>query len=160
MKQIEITLHLPSVAPLLDVVKEVADSLGAELAVPLGLGEIDAGLREVWRAELLATQQAETRRLLSLFDRQFFESGKIIVDEQNAEAVLRACAALCHPLHRRLGTVLPEQFLAENVKVDQLGEPVRRALLCYDFLTKLQQIVLCHLAPEIMGARGPAGPRA
>ena len=46
MKRIEVKLSLPVVAPLLDVIKTVADSLKAELASPLAMTDLDAALRE------------------------------------------------------------------------------------------------------------------
>jgi len=44
--------------------------------------------------ELLAAQNEEVRVLLSLFDEEFFTDGVVAFDEDNAEVIVRACAAV------------------------------------------------------------------
>ena len=84
-------LSLPVVAPLLDVMKSIADSLQGRLAVAIDHVEIDADMKDVWSAELLGVQNEGIHRLLAMFDREFFESGvaylKPMILRDVAEAV-------------------------------------------------------------------------
>lgn len=87
MKRIEVRLSLAVVAPLLDVIKAAADSLGEGLAAPNRLADIEPDFRADWRSELLAAQNSEVAQLLALFDREFFANGVIAFDRENAEPV-------------------------------------------------------------------------
>ena len=90
MKRIEIKLALPVVAPLLDVIKELADSLKKNLAAPLALDDLDADFKDAWVGELLSAQNDDVHTLLALFDDEFFSEGIVAFDEQNAETIVRA----------------------------------------------------------------------
>src|SRR5215210_2688900 len=94
MKRIEVKLALPVVAPLLDVIKELADGLRRNLAAPLALRDLDPDFQASWVDELLNTQNEEVRMLLALFDDNFFSEGMVAFDENNAEVIVRACAAI------------------------------------------------------------------
>ena len=150
MKRIEVKLHLPAVAPLLDVVREAADTLGAGLAAPLRLEGLDDEFRAVWEADLVAAQNGDVRRLLALFDREFFSTGTIALDEDNADAVVRACAAV--RLRRRgqaLAAVSDEARECGSVDPAQLDAAAARAFMCYVFLATLQELCLSHLGPAV-----------
>ena len=123
MKRIEVKLSLGVVAPLLDVIKSVSDSLDDDLAAAVQLERVDEDLRHAWRAELVASQNGDVQNLLALFDSEFFASGVVNFDESNADAILRACAAF------------PD---------DQ-----RRYFMCYLFLATVQELVIEHLEPSI-----------
>ena len=94
MKRVEVRLSIAAVAPLLDLIKAVADELRVHVAVPVALVGSDVDFAEVWREELLKSQREDCDRLFSLFDQEFFSDGVVAFDRNNAEAVLRACAAL------------------------------------------------------------------
>ena len=151
MKRIEVKLSLEVVAPLLDVVKQVVDGLDGRLAAPNKLEDLDADLRPGWKDELLRSQNEDCRRFLALFDREFFASGSISFDEENAESVLRACAAI--RLRMREGALkgLPDDTIeSADPEVDQLDEPVRKAFLGYVFLATLQELIIQHLDSTIL----------
>ena len=93
MKRVEVRLSIPAVAPLLDLIKAVADELRTTLAVPLALSDSDAELAAVWGEDLLESQRDDCDRLFSLFNQEFFSEGVVAFDRENAEPVLRACAA-------------------------------------------------------------------
>ena len=61
MKRIEVKLALPVVAPLLDVIKELADGLRKNLAAPADLKDIDADFRDAWVGELLSAQNDDVQ---------------------------------------------------------------------------------------------------
>ena len=151
MKRVEVKLSLPVVAPLLDVVKEVIDGLGGRLAAPNRVEDLDADLRTAWHADLLRGQNDDCRRFLALFDREFFASGTISFDEENAEAVLRACAAIRLRLRERELKGLPDETIeGADPDVDQLDEAVRKAFLGYVFLATLQELIIQHLDSAIL----------
>ncbi len=159
MKRIEVKLHVPAVAPLLDVIKGAADSLRDGLAAPLRVEGLDADFRAAWQDELAAAQNEDVRLLLSLFDREFFSTGIIALDGANAEAIVRACAAVRLRLRVLELAALPDESLEDGtVELGQLAEPVRRAFMCYVFLATLQDLVLSHLDTAILG--GGAAPAA
>ncbi len=151
MKRIEVKLSLPVVAPLLDVMKAVADSLQARLAVPLDQVEFDEEMRETWTDELLGAQNDGVRSLLAMFDREFFESGMIAFDEENAEPILRACAALRLRLRDQyLKSFGDESLESGDVEIDELAEPLKHAFMCYVFLATIQELIIQHLDSEIL----------
>ena len=151
MKRIEVKLSLPVVAPLLDVMKAVGDSLQDRLAVPLDHVEVDADMQEVWNADLLSAQKDGVSRLLAMFDKEFFESGTIAFDEQNAEPILRACAALRLRMREQyLKTLGDESLETGDVEIDELPEPLRHVFMCYVFLATIQELIIQHLDSEIL----------
>jgi hypothetical protein len=146
MKRIEVRLSLPVVAPLLDAIKAVSDALQNKLAAPLEMGEVDEDLRDVWRDELLAAQNGDVASLLAMFGREFFSTGVISLDEENAEPILRACAAVRLQLRELYLQHLSDEALESgDVEMEQLEEPVRKFFMCYLFLATLQELIIQHL---------------
>ena len=146
MKRIEVRLSLHVVAPLLDAVKTVADLLDKSLAVSLEMGEVDEDLRDFWRDELLGCQNSDIARLLALFDKDFFASGVVVFDEDNAEPVLRACTAVRLRLREEyLKGIADETLESGAVEIDQLPDAVRKFFMCYLFLATLQELIIQHL---------------
>ena len=154
MKRIEVKLALPVVAPLLDVIKELADGLKKNLALPPGATEVDPDLRDAWVGELLSAQNDDVATLLGLFDDEFFSEGVVAFDEENAEAVVRACAAVRLRLRERCLKPLGDETLESgDVDVAALDEPLRKAFMCYLFLATLQELIIQHLDESILGSR-------
>jgi hypothetical protein len=151
MKRIEVRLALAVVAPLLDVIRELADHLRKTLAAPLQLQDLDAEFREAWAAELLAGQDHEVSALLALFDENFFRDGVVAFDGDNAEVIVRACAAVRLQLRERYLKPLGDESL-ESGEVDLLSlpEPLRKAFMCYLFLATIQELIIQHLDESIL----------
>ena len=146
MKRIEVKLSLPVVAPLLDVIKAISDSLQGKLAAPLEMGEVDEDLREIWSDELIGAQNNDIAKLLAMFDREFFSSGVIAFDAENAEPVVRACAAVRLRLREySLKSLTDETLEAGEIEIEQLAEPLRTAFMCYLFLATVQELIIQHL---------------
>src|SRR5690606_28897156 len=132
MKRIEVKLSLGVVAPLLDVIKAAADTLDDDLAAPQAIEQVDAELRDSWRDELVAGQNGDVATLLALFDSEFFASGVVNFDEDNADAILRACAAVRLRLRERFLDDIPDDSLeCGDVEVEDLEDPARRSFMCY-----------------------------
>jgi len=152
MKRIEIKLSLPVVAPLLDVIKELGGELQKHLAAPLAIGDLDPDFHATWVDDLLAAQNEDVRVLLALFNEEFFSEGVVAIDEDNAENVVRACAAVRLRLRTRHLQVFDEETLETGeVELGKLPEPLRKAFLCYLFLATLQELVIQHLDSSIIG---------
>ncbi|MBE7536885.1 MAG: hypothetical protein HS122_00550 [Opitutaceae bacterium] len=151
MKRIEVRLSLEVVAPLLDVIKAASVSLVDHLAAPNIFSDIEPDFRAEWRRDLLAAQNAEVERLLALFDSEFFSSGVIAFDRENAEPIGRACAAVRLWLRTRHLTGLEEDLLESgDVEVEALLEPSRKAFMCYLFLATIQELIIQHLDSSIL----------
>lgn len=152
MKRIEVKLSLPVVAPLLDVVRELSAALRQTLAAPLGLTDLETEFRDAWATELLLAQNEDVKRLLALFDEDFFSEGVVAFDADNAESIVRACAAV--RLHLRETALKPmgdETLETGEINLEDLAEPVRRAFLCYLFLATVQELIIQHLDDSILG---------
>ena len=137
MKRIEVKLALPVVAPLLDVIKELADGLKKTLAAAAG--------------ELLSGQNDDVATLMGLFNDEFFTEGVVAFDEDNAEAVVRACAAVRLRLRERFLKPLGDESLESgDVNVASLEDPLRKAFMCYLFLATVQELIIQHLDASIL----------
>lgn len=151
MKRIEVRLSLAVVAPLLDVIKEAAVGLEQTLAAPPALQDLEAEFRTVWEDELLEAQNDDVRALLALFDGEFFSEGVVAFDADNAETVVRACAAVRLRLRARHLAGLTEEVLESGeTELAKLPETVRKAFMCYLFLATLQELIIQHLESSII----------
>ena len=151
MKRIEVKLALPVVAPLLDVIRELAAGLRAELAAPLGPADLDAEFAAAWTSELLEAQTADVAALLAMFNEEFFAEGVIAFDEDNAEQIVRATAAVRLRLRElHLKGLGDEALESGNVELDTLAEPLRKAFMCYLFLATIQELIIQHLDSSIL----------
>ncbi len=153
MKRIEVKLSLPVVAPLLDVIRELADGLRKNLAAPLAIHDIDADFRDAWVGELLSAQNDDVHTLLALFNEEFFSEGVVAFDETNAEVIVRACAAVRLQLRERFLKPLGDETLETgDIELERLDEPLRKAFMCYLFLATVQELIIQHLDESILGS--------
>jgi hypothetical protein len=151
MKRIEVKLSLPVVAPLLDVIRDLAEGLRKHLAAPLALTDLDDEFRDAWVGELLSSQTDDVHTLLSLFGDDFFTEGVVAFDEENAEIILRACAAVRLRLRERyLKPMGDESLESGDVDLAALDEPLRKAFMCYLFLATVQELIIQHLDSTIL----------
>lgn len=151
MKRIEVKLALPVVAPLLDVIKKLADGLRGTLAAPLGVTDLDEEFGGAWAEELLKAQHDDVQVLLALFNDEFFAEGVIAFDEDNAEPIVRATAAVRLRLREHfLRTIGDETLETGNVEVDHLEPSVQKAFMCYLFLATIQELIIQHLDSSIL----------
>jgi hypothetical protein len=152
-KRVEVRLSLPVVAPLLDVVKELADRLKHTLASKPEMPDADLDFRDVWNAELLAAQNQDVNALLGLFNEDFFTEGIVAFDQSNAEAIARACSAVrLHLRDRHLKEMGDETLEIGEVDLATLPESVRKAFMCYLFLATIQELIIQHLDESIIGS--------
>lgn len=153
MKRIEVKLALPVVAPLLDVIRDLAEGLRQQLASPIGLDDLEPDFRASWADELLTAQAEEVKALLALFGDEFFSEGVVAFDEANAEVIVRACAAVRLRLREVYLKPLGDEMLeAGDVDLDTLEDRLRKAFMCYLFLATVQELIIQHLDESILGA--------
>jgi len=146
MKRIEVRLSVSVVAPLLDVIREMANSLSENLAVPLQIDDLDEVMREAWVEDLQRGQNADLDFLLGLFDEEFFRDGVIQLDEETADRVIRASAAVRLRLRsERLPDIDESMLESGDVAMNELPESRRNVFLCYIFLATLQELIIQHL---------------
>ncbi|RRJ96459.1 hypothetical protein Ga0100231_021625 [Opitutaceae bacterium TAV4] len=151
MKRIEVKLSLTVVAPLLDVIKAASDTLQQELAAGLTLDDVDPLFRDDWREELQGEQREELRTLLALFNSEFFSTGIVAFDSDNAEVIAKACSAVRLRLRERfLDGLTDEDLEGGSIDPDTLDEPVRKAFMCYLFLATIQELIIQHLDTAIL----------
>jgi len=149
MKRVEVKLNLDAIAPLLDVIKTAADQLQPELAIDPQVPEHDDEFAAEWKGELLAGQQSDLAVLLGLFDTEFFATGMIALDPENAEQILRATAALRLRIRAEHLLELEDESLeAGEISLENLAEEQQRAFAAYVFLATLQEVVVQHLDPS------------
>ncbi len=152
MKRVEVKLSLPIVAPLLDVVKELADGLKSTLAAKPELPEADLDFRDLWSGELLESQTEDINALLGLFNEEFFSEGVVAFDQTNAERIARACSAVrLHLRERYLKPLGDEALETGEIEAGNLDETVRKAFMCYLFLATIQELIIQHLDESIIG---------
>ncbi len=148
MKRIEVSLNLGVVAPLLDFIKPIVARLEHETAFAPEMAGVDRELEGVWREGLIHTQVSDCRVLLGVFDADFFNSGGILLHEENADPILRAASAVRLKLRERELADVPDALLESGeVDLETLAAPARTALATYLFLATLQEIIIKHLGP-------------
>jgi hypothetical protein len=151
MKRLEVKLSLPIVAPLLDVIKELAEGLKQSLAAPQALEDLDADFRAAWVGDLLTAQNEDLQTLLALFNEEFFTDGVVGFDEANAEPIVRAAAAVRLRLREQFLKGLGDDSLeGGDVELDDLEPAVRKAFMCYLFLATVQELIIQHLDSSII----------
>ena len=84
MKRIEVKLSLPVVAPLLDVIRELAEGLRQNLAAPPALTDLDEEFRAAWAGELLSAQTDDVQTLLALMVQHRRRTFANLVNSENA----------------------------------------------------------------------------
>ncbi len=151
MKRVEVKLNLEAVAPLLDVIKGVADDLGVSLAISPHLPENEEELTAEWTSELLSGQANDLAVFLSLFGSEFFASGVLPLDSANSESILRACSAVRLRLREKhLKNLGDEALETGEVSLAALPDIQQKAFAAYVFLATLQELIVQHLDPTVM----------
>jgi hypothetical protein len=145
-RRVEVKLSLPVVAPLLDVIKGLADDLRRTPALPHAAPAAEAEFSDVWAGELLAARNRDVEVLLSLFGEDFFSEGKVYFDRDNAEAIARSCTAVRLCLRERfLASVGDEALESGDIKTETLDDRTRKAFVCYLFLATIQELIIQRL---------------
>jgi hypothetical protein len=101
----------------------------------------------VWRDGLIHTQVSDCRTLVGLFGREFLDSGKIELNDGNADPVLRAAAAIRLKLRQTALKGLADEVLStEKIDVDVITRDEKLGFEAFLFLERIQEVILRHLA--------------
>ena len=147
MRSIEVTLNVGVVAPLLDFIKPVLGRLETETAFAADMAQADCELETVWRDGLIHTQVNDCRTLVGLFGREFLDSGRIELNDTNADSVLRAAAAVRLKLRQTALKNIAEDALAEErFDPEAVTRDERLGFEAFLFLQRIQEVILQHLA--------------
>lgn len=145
MNRIEVSLNVAVVAPLLDFIKPILESLSAETALTAELGEEDHELQELWHDGLIESQVTDCEFLLGLFGRKFFKTGRIALTAENAEHVLRAASAVRLKLRSTaMDGIKDAELETGDIDLESLSENERLGFASYLFLATLQEIIIKH----------------
>lgn len=146
MDKIEVSLNLGAVAPVLDFLQPVLKTLESETAFAPEMAEADRDLAGVWRDGLIHSQMEDCRRLMSLFNAEFLESGRIQIDREGADPILRAAAALRLKLRETALKALSDETLQlDDLDVSTLSDQEHLGFAAYRFLVRLQEVIIQHL---------------
>ena len=151
-KRFEIKLNLQVAAPLLDVIKEAADSLKTHLAVSASATDAadDEDMAALWRDSLLETQNAGVGALLALFDSRFFKTGALTFDAANGAQIIRACSAVRLGVREKFLKMFSDEALEQGVRnLEKYPESVRQAMMCFMFLATIQELIIEHLGASL-----------
>lgn len=146
MKRIEVSLNVAMIAPLLDFLQPVVQALQHETAFAPEMAEADRDLAGLWREGLIHTQVNDLGTFMKLFDAEFLNSGQITVTEENADAVLRATAAIRIKLRTStLAAIADDDIRNRTVNVGAISEEERTAYAALSLMFQIQEVVLEHL---------------
>lgn len=146
MRSIEVTLNVGVVAPLLDFIQPVVSRLESETAFAADMAQADRELENVWRDGLIHTQVSDCKCLVGLFGREFLDSGRIELNEENADAVLRASAAVRLKLRQTaLRNIADEALATEKVNPEAITRDERLGFEAFLFLERIQEVIIKHL---------------
>lgn len=146
MKKIEIKLSQPIVAPLLDFIKTLTEDLRGELVFEPRFPDSEPDLQESWREDLIEAQGQDLDGFMALFDREFFESGNVVINDKNADSILRSAAVIRLKIRNEfLGDISDEVLEKGDVPFEGLPLQEQQGYACYLFLATIQEIVIQHL---------------
>lgn len=149
MKTIEIKLSVDAVAPLLDLMREIADELKTTPCLRPDIVQNSAKeLGDFWHNELIAGQTDDCQKFLSMFGSEFFAEGRIQITPDKSEPILRASAAIRLRLRAtRLEKIGEEEIRKIQNSPDAPKEPNYKPVVAYLLLAEIQSILLRHLNP-------------
>ena len=82
---------------------------------------------------------------------ELLTGGRAPPREENAECIVRACAAVRLRLREHyLKPLGDEKLESGDVDMLTLDEPLRRAFMCYLFLATIQELIIQHLDASIL----------
>lgn len=147
MKPVEMRLNVEAVKPLLDHIKPLIESLHNRLAAPGSPPpDEDDVMDGFWRQDLLISQQQDVSLLVNLFDEQFLETGRAILDLNKADQILRACAALRLKLRECSLSKLDEEVLESGeIDFDSFNFDERIGYGAYMLFASLQEMIIAQM---------------
>lgn len=140
-------LNVEAVKPLLDHIKPLIESLHNRLAAPGSPPEDEDEVMEgFWRQDLLISQQQDVSLLVNMFDEQFLETGRAMLDLNKSDQILRACAALRLKLREcSLKDVSESALESGDIDFESFGFEERIGYGAYMLFASLQEMIIAQL---------------
>ena len=146
MSRLEFRLDLDSVLPLLEYVRPLMEELGNELATLNSPPDDDELISEFWSSDLLNSQRKDLAAIAALFDDDFLESGRAAIDGEDADLILRGCAAIRLKLRQSaLGDIPDDTLESGDFEIEELDQEQRLGYASYALFASLQELIISQL---------------
>lgn len=143
-------MEAEAVTPLLDYVQPLLAELEDDLAGSKSAPDEDEAMASFWRRDLLDSQRSDVAAIVALFDEEFRESGRVRLNPESAEPLLRGCSALRLLLRERsLGSISDEQLEGGEVELVNLPPDDRTGYMAYVFFGALQELAIHYLDGQL-----------
>lgn len=148
MVKIDLSVDAHMLVAILEMVHTVVESVSGAIMVSLPFPEDDPDLREAWERDLTEALGRDCDFLVDVLHNNKFGKGELVLDDETAEGVLRACAAIRIKLRESALQRMSDRTL-ESGDIDILTLPLeqQRAFACYLFLAGLQSLIIRELDP-------------
>lgn len=146
MNRLEFRLDTKSVLPLLEHVKPLMEELAIDLATPNISPDGDQLMSDFWSKDLLTSQRKDIAAIAELFDDEFLETGSATVDEEDADLVLRGCAAMRLKIRERsLEAFSDEALESGELDIEDFNRDQRIGYAAYALFASMQELIISQL---------------
>jgi len=149
---LEINLHVTPhlLQTVVSLIKVVVQSFQQGLAVEVEPVDDDADLHYAWISGLCDSLKQDVRHLFKLLNDPRFHEGTLALDISEAEAVLRASAAIRIKIQQTLLDDVPDHQLENGmISFETLPPEQQKGYACFLFLASLQAVILEALDPSL-----------
>ncbi|QYY36035.1 hypothetical protein [Ruficoccus sp. ZRK36] len=145
----EIHLHVSPIflTTFRDLVEGFTRHVGVQLAVQAdGPDPDDEDLMEAWREGLLETVRDDCAQLMLLLNDSGLGQDKVVLSEEAALSVLRACSAVRLKIQQLFLKPYGDEQLEEGeLDFDEMSIELQQVYACYIFLAGLQEVLIQEL---------------
>ncbi len=147
MRSIELRLDPAVVTTLLAAIDPTLRHLRSELASPAVFPEEeDQVMEDFWRNDLLESQRSEVDAISALFDADFMESGRALIEPDAMDRVLRACSAIRLRLREAaLSEFSDDQLERGDFEGVQWTEQLQASYAAYALFASLQELIVTQM---------------
>ena len=146
MNRLEFRLDTKSVLPLLEHVKPLMEQLAIDLATPNVSPDNDELMSDFWSKDLLTSQRKDIAAIAELFDDEFLDTGSATVDEEDADLVLRGCAAVRLKIRERsLEAFSDEALESGELDIEDFNRDQRIGYAAYALFESMQELIISQL---------------
>lgn len=150
MPEVDIRMNPFLAEALLEVVEKHLHTPGAESGSAESMPVEDADLKELWLRGLAEEEDKDAVQLLYLLRHRKFGRKAVSLEQEPAEAILRACSAVrLKIMEKHLAKVPSEDLESGRLNPETLPVEGQRAYACFLFLASLQSLLIRQLYPDI-----------
>lgn len=152
MKPIEIRLDPALVESLLESIAPILELLENELAMPAEFPEDDELLEDFWNNDLLNAQREEIAVISGMFDEDFMETGRALIEPEDMDKVLRACSAIRLKIRETMLGSIDDSKLEEGDLEDiEWTDEMQIGYAAYALFASLQELIVAQMSGELPG---------